>query len=409
MTIASQSSSVKTYVPAPEPPPEKARKPGRVGVQLHEVLQAADDLVARGLKPTIERVRQHLHGGSPNTISPMLDEWFARLAVRLAAPPDGPGAQAAAHDAAHPGRLVDPADDVPLGVAEAARRLWRVALAHATQVHNAQIQADHRVLALEREALAAREAEQQRREAAFEDKKTDLANALASSHRALAAMEAKHEAQLHDAARGLAEAQADVRALRKALATAEATTAAVRETATAELASAKRTAKDAEERHIAQERRLLAEVDRAREEAKRANHAAAQAATRDQAALTKAAEQLAGVREQLTEEIRLARADTAAAKSETSAVRAAALGAQGLADKHLAFRSNELTQARAELDHASTRLQEIRALHEREMTAHEATRHLLQNAMAAPTTGAAPKGKLDPASPTRSTRKRDGV
>jgi hypothetical protein len=401
MTLPTESSSVRSYVPAPEPPPEKARKPGRVGVQLHEVLQAADDLVARGLKPTIERVRQHLHGGSPNTISPMLDEWFARLAARLAAPTDSAAALSAA-------RPADPADDVPLGVTEAARGLWRAALAHAAQVHNADIQADHRTLVLEREALAEREVEQQRREAAFEDKKADLDNALASSQRAITAMESMHEAQLQDASRALADAQADVRALRKALATAEATTAALRETAAADLASANRTAKDAEERHIAQERRLLAEVDRAREETKRANHAVVQAATRDQAALTTAAEQLVRLREQSTEEIRLARSDTAAAKSETSAVRAAALDAQVLADKQLAHRSNELTQARAELDHASSRLQEIRALHEREMTAHEATRHLLQRAMAAPTAAAAPKGRSDPAPLKRLPHKRDG-
>ena len=348
---------------------------------MHEVLEAADNLVSRGLKPTIERVRQHLRGGSPNTISPMLDEWFARLAVRLSAPADSAAAQAATPGAARPALAVDPADDVPLGVAEAARGLWRAALNHAAQVHNAQIQADHRALALEREALGAREAEQQHREAAFDDKKTDLDNAIASSQRALMAMEAKHEAQLQDASRLLADAQAEVRALKKSLAAAEATTSAVREAAAAEGASTRRTAQDAEERHIAQERRLLAEVDRAREETKRASQAAAQAAARDQAALAKATQELVSVRQQLTEDLRTARAVSTAAEAEATAVRTTALDAQVLADKQLAERTNELTQVRAEFSHANTRLQEIRMLHEREMSTHEATRQLLERAI----------------------------
>jgi hypothetical protein len=67
---------------------------------------------------------------------------------------------------------------------------------------------------------------------------------------------------------------------------------------------------------------------------------------------------------------------------------------------------NALKTARAELDHASTRLQEIRALHKREKTAHQATRHLLQRAMVAPT-AAASKGKSDPASLKRLPHKRD--
>lgn len=406
MTLPTESSSVRSYAPAPEPPPEKARKPGRVGVQLHEVLQAADDLVARGLKPTIERVRQHLHGGSPNTISPMLDEWFARLAVRLAAPADSAAAHAAAPGAARPTRPTDPAEDVPLGVTEAARNLWRAALTHAAQVHNAQIQSDHRALVLEREAMAVREADQQRREAVFEDKKADLDNALAASQRALTAMEVRHETQLQDAARSLADAQAEVRALKKSLAAAEATTTAVRETAAADVTSAKRAAQDAEERHIAQERRLLAEVDRAREEAKRANLAAAQAAARDQAALTKAAEQLTITREQLNDAVHKARADTVAAQAETSATRATARDAQVQADSSLAKQANELNQARAELEHIRIRLHETRTLHEREMTAHEATRHLLQRAIGAPAAASASSKESNPAPLGRAPRKR---
>jgi len=49
------------------------------GVQQDDVWAAADALIAEGLRPTIERVRQKLGRGSPNTVSPMLEAWFATL------------------------------------------------------------------------------------------------------------------------------------------------------------------------------------------------------------------------------------------------------------------------------------------------------------------------------------------
>ena len=53
------------------------------GVQQEDVWAAADLLIAEGLRPTIERVRQKIGRGSPNTVSPMLETWFATLAPRL--------------------------------------------------------------------------------------------------------------------------------------------------------------------------------------------------------------------------------------------------------------------------------------------------------------------------------------
>lgn len=53
------------------------------GVQQEDVWSAADSLIADGLRPTIERVRQKIGRGSPNTVSPMLETWFATLASRL--------------------------------------------------------------------------------------------------------------------------------------------------------------------------------------------------------------------------------------------------------------------------------------------------------------------------------------
>lgn len=53
------------------------------GITEQEVFEAADALLIRGERPTIERVRQELGRGSPNTVNPMLDAWWTSLAERL--------------------------------------------------------------------------------------------------------------------------------------------------------------------------------------------------------------------------------------------------------------------------------------------------------------------------------------
>lgn len=58
------------------------------GVGAVEVALAADALLRRGLRPTIERVRELLGRGSPNTINPLLDQWWNGLAARLSGGPD---------------------------------------------------------------------------------------------------------------------------------------------------------------------------------------------------------------------------------------------------------------------------------------------------------------------------------
>ena len=53
-------------------------------IQRDDVWAAADALLLEGKRPTIERVRQKIGRGSPNTVSPMLEEWFATLGPRMA-------------------------------------------------------------------------------------------------------------------------------------------------------------------------------------------------------------------------------------------------------------------------------------------------------------------------------------
>jgi len=54
-----------------------------VGVPENEVFAAADAVLARGERPTVERVRLELGRGSPARVGGLLDIWWARLAERL--------------------------------------------------------------------------------------------------------------------------------------------------------------------------------------------------------------------------------------------------------------------------------------------------------------------------------------
>ena len=58
------------------------------GVGAVHVALAADALLREGLRPTIERIREHLGRGSPNTINPLLDQWWKGLAARLSGGPE---------------------------------------------------------------------------------------------------------------------------------------------------------------------------------------------------------------------------------------------------------------------------------------------------------------------------------
>ena len=112
-----------------------------------DVDRAADALLRAGERPTIEKVRQKIGRGSPNTINPLLDQWWSRLAGRLDAGP------AALH------RIPEP-------VAHAAEGLWLTALAEArrraaleSRGTKAAIDRDRQDLAVQTHVLGLREAE----------------------------------------------------------------------------------------------------------------------------------------------------------------------------------------------------------------------------------------------------------
>ena len=117
------------------------------GVTAGDVDRAADELLRAGERPTIEKVRLRIGRGSPNTINPLLDAWWSRLADRLDSGP------AALH------RL-------PQAVAMAAEALWMNALESARERANqesrsakSRLAEDRRDVEVRSHILSIREAE----------------------------------------------------------------------------------------------------------------------------------------------------------------------------------------------------------------------------------------------------------
>jgi hypothetical protein len=107
------------------------------GVSARDVELAADALLRAGERPTIEKVREKLGSGSPNTINPLLDAWWKRLSARLDSGPT----------ALH--RL-------PESVAHAAEALWMQALDEGRRRAVLEQTATTRTLAADKQTLDVR-------------------------------------------------------------------------------------------------------------------------------------------------------------------------------------------------------------------------------------------------------------
>lgn len=203
------------------------------GIQEKDVWQVADALLLEGGRPTIERVRQKLGRGSPNTVSGHLETWFKHLGARI----KDPGAFAAP-------------PDVPDPVLQAAQHFWNTALAQT------RADIDQRLHEGLQAAIANVEAEKERAtiaEAAAFDISTrfthaqaeleDLRDELQRGRLAAAASEAR-----------LQEARAQLEDMRARVQQAETRLAAAREAAQQEVANA-------QERSAAVERRAMLDID----------------------------------------------------------------------------------------------------------------------------------------------------
>lgn len=114
------------------------------GLTELDVHQAADDLIAGGERPTVERIRAHLGTGSPNTVTRHLDSWWASVGARL---------RQRAREQGRP--------DVPAAVDALAQRCWAAALEAATEQaqavvagERADLHAAQAALTSQQEALA---------------------------------------------------------------------------------------------------------------------------------------------------------------------------------------------------------------------------------------------------------------
>ena len=160
------------------------------GVQTADVWDAADAVLMAGQRPTIERVRQKLGRGSPNTVAPMLEAWFAQLGQRLGSMSGGGAGNAAAQGTMTPGQ-----PQPPTTVLDMAQSLWDAALDQARQAAQQQWESAQAELAQQRSQLTADRAELER------ERQT-----LAQQHSTLEQMLALSRTQVADLTRRLADA-----------------------------------------------------------------------------------------------------------------------------------------------------------------------------------------------------------
>ena len=106
------------------------------GITESDVHTAADELVARGERPTVERIRAHLGTGSPNTVIRWLETWWNKLAARL-----------------EPRRSAS--ESAPAALMELAGEWWELALNHARQVALQELAAAEQSLTDQRNVLEA--------------------------------------------------------------------------------------------------------------------------------------------------------------------------------------------------------------------------------------------------------------
>lgn len=225
------------------------------GVQQHEVDAAADALIAQGVRPTIERVRVQMGRGSPNTVAPMLDTWFAGLAGRL-------GLDAGQEEGGPPPE-----------VRHLLGQLWTAAVDAGAQRAATALSAQHGQLQSDQQALAAARQDLVAQETALAEKAAGIDQALELAKRQLD----ERNTEMAQLRSDLGVAMADLARARSSLA------GVVQERDADRLAFAEQQRVHAaerqrmEERSAGTERRLLEDVDRNRQDAKAARGALADA------------------------------------------------------------------------------------------------------------------------------------
>jgi Plasmid replication region DNA-binding N-term len=171
------------------------------GITSRDVELAADALLREGERPTIERVRERIGRGSPNTINPMLDAWWKTLSSRLDAGP------AALH------RLPEP-------IAHIAEALWMQALEESRRRIAIEQRDSARVADLDKQRLELRSHVLTLREGELDSRLHERERTIADLQlqvRGLTGLLRKEQATRESLTRSLTTPDGQIRARRKTL------------------------------------------------------------------------------------------------------------------------------------------------------------------------------------------------
>ncbi|MDP9130395.1 MAG: DNA-binding protein [Candidatus Binatota bacterium] len=175
------------------------------GVTESDVHAAADAIVARRERPTIERIRAELGRGSPNTVNRHLDSWWAALSGRL-------------------GGQVPEVDGMPPEIVELAAKIWRQVLPKATQAASEQLAQAQGGLVEREKALESQVRQLASDREAFAASRIALDQRIGELEAALKASQGSNQElrqRVGDQAQELKAANAEIQRLTKAVAKAE--------------------------------------------------------------------------------------------------------------------------------------------------------------------------------------------
>lgn len=287
------------------------------GVQQDEVWTAADALITEGLRPTIERVRQRLGRGSPNTVSPMLEAWFGTLGKRLGV-----------------SERINDLKGVPSVVSQSISKIWAVALQEAQNEADQNVAKVNYALALERAEMDEREAKLEQRDLVLNEREQASNEALELANRQFSELSTRFselQTQLHQRENELLELRAENAGLQSSR------QSDIRQHEdTVKLLSLERL--QLEERNDLNHRRLLQDLDRTRQEVKQAKTAADESERRSE----NARKEFEAINVVLNDKLRLSQIEVATLNQALTTANERSKELRGLLDEQRIANSSSL-------------------------------------------------------------------
>lgn len=289
------------------------------GVQQDEVWAVADALIAEGQRPTIERVRQRLGRGSPNTVSPMLEAWFTTLGKRLG--------------------VTEPQNDskgIPTIVSQSISKIWEVALHQAHNEASQNVSKVNEALAVERAELDEREAKLVQRDLVLKEREKASNEALELANRQFSELSTRFselQNQLQQRENELLQLRATHSSLQSSMQSNNR-----KHEETVKLLNLER--QQLEERNDLNHRRLLQDLDRSRQELKQAKTVSDESERRSE----NARKELEAVNVALTEKLRLSQPEVATLHQALKTAKERSTELRGLLDEQRIANSSSLKE-----------------------------------------------------------------